>query len=1016
MSICKRYRVVCICLVPGLLLAAILGAWPAGGNVASASGDDIYTANDVASLPPTFSLLAIDGVNVPYQSGIPVPSFERQGERIAFDLGGTWKKERVSLDHDLSLTSRSTALAQIEVEANGRHTVQYDDSGWDTKTLPAVENTMPPYEDPGGAEIYEDGVWYRRTFVADAQWSGKYVKLVFHSVSYVADVWINGTWVGCHEGGYTPFAFDASSCLNYGDSNTMAVRVDNVPWGTRTDTVPAVNSDWMNYTGIIQDLYLEVCDPVNIVRADVRPLNVSGDLSITLPIFNDGDSACTAAVDLQVFDTSVTSENITDPCAQGITNNPVSVEGTTSRSVGISAGETRVLTYSIRIPSPSLWSPENPNLYVLKATLRKDGNFVEDFYTQFGVRTLGIGEGAKLLLNDHAVFLVGEARHEDWWDSGRTATMNKIKGDLDVMQAANVNFLRTAHYPNHPYTYILGDRMGFAISEELPAWWHGTYEWADQNHRLILDQMWREMIFRDFNRPSIILWSTMNEGEGSSMARRRATIERLHRDLDLNYNDGRFVIQAASADRPGADDHSQNATDVAAWTMYFGVFHGGTHYQGTLDFMDEAHINFPDKPILNIEYGRISQLDDSEAGEQDTTFNETFSAFEDRKAVDAAGDITPANTGYLAGTMWWTAFNWYTQREMIVQSQGATHMDRTTHKPVYSSIPTRHAPYFNQGGLSTDTLTPTVPPPPGQTVPEQPGSVPPTLLQDFEYEDSGYRVFQAEAILSTEIKHGGNSSLKMTGTGGEWHTVGAYLYDRPLDVTSATQICVWIYDTVGRHTVGMRLWDKYGVNQEVWSNGRTQLNKWKQVCLSLSDYDQVDLSTLAKVEMCMYWDGVYYFDDIAVDQISPTPTPTATTGPTATPTATATAGPSPTPTATPEGTVMHVEDIYTTDVGGSPKDIFNKGETVYWRVQILDQGDDPVEGASVRTDILKPDSSPWTNQTTTTDEYGWAFYNKKTRRPDPSGTYTIDVTSVTKDGASYDPEANVKDSHQYTLQ
>ncbi len=1006
----RHFIIAGIFLVFGFLI--IRSSAGLASSYRSETYNDVYTANDVASLPPTLNLISIDGFNAPFQSGIPVPSFERQNSRISSDLGGAWKKERVSLDHDLSLADRSTSLAQIEAEGNGRHTSQYDDASWTTKILPAVENTMPPYEDPGGAETYEDGVWYRRTFTAENAWSGKYVKIIFYSVNYIADIWVNGVWVGYHEGGYTPFAFDISSYLNYGANNTIAVRVDNIPWGTRTDIVPAVNSDLMNYTGIIQDLYLEISDPVNIIRADITPINTSGDLQISVPVFNSGTSTVTATVDLAIFDTSVIPQNITDPSAQGIINNQVAVEGTTSQSISIDPGATRVLSYSVRVSNPSLWNPQNPNLYVLRASLSKDGNFVEDFYTQFGIRTLGIGTGAKLLLNDHAVFFVGEARHEDWWDTGRSATMDKIKSDLDVIQATNVNFLRTAHYPNHPYTYILADRMGFAVSEELPAWWHGTYEWADQNHRQILDQMWREMIFRDFNRPSILLWSTMNEGEGTSMARRRSTIERLHRDLDLNYNDGRFVIQAASADRPGADDLSQNATDVAAWTMYFGVFHGGTHYQGTLDFMDEAHANFPDKPILNIEYGRISQLDDSEATEQDTTFNETFDAFEDRKAVDANGNIMPTNTGYLAGTMWWTAFNWYTQRELVVQSQGSSHMDRTTHKLVRSSIQTRHAPYFNQGGLSNNTLAPTVPPPPSQTIPQQPQSVPATLLQDFEYEDGYFAAFQAEASLSTEVKYSGNSSLKMRGTGGEWHTVGAYLYHRPLDITTANQICVWVYDTVGRNTVGLRLVDKYGSNQEVWSNNRTQLSKWKLMCFSLSDFNQVDLAVLAKVQMTMYWDGVYYFDEITVDQIEPTPTATqeATATPTLTPTAT------PTATATPGGTVMHVEDIYTTDQNGNPKVNFNKGDTVYWRVLIYDQNNSPIGDVTVRTDVSEPDGSPWTNQTTTTDVEGWAYFNKKTKPPDPTGTYTIEVTLVTKDGATYDPNANVKDTHQYTLQ
>lgn len=845
-------------LVVTALVASPLSTVPE----ARAVNADVYTATDVASLPVSLSLSTIDGVSVPFQNGIPAPSVERQNARTTVDLGGTWRKQRVALNHTLSLTDRATALAEIEAEGGGRYTVGYDDSAWATKTLPAVENTMPGTEDPNGTERYEDGVWYRRTFAADPSWSGRYVKLAFQSANYIADVWINGSWIGYHEGGYTPFLFDVSDRLTYGATNTIAIRVDNVPWGTRTDIVPAVNSDWMNYTGVIQDVYLEISDQLNVVRADVRPINTSGDLTVRVPVFNRGTTSVTAAVDLTVYAANVTPGNITDPSAQAIVGNPVSVTGTTSQSVSVGAGVTRVLSFSIGIPSPALWSPKTPNLYVLKATLQKNGSPVEDFYSQFGVRTLAIS-GPKLLLNNRAVFFVGGARHEDWADSGRTATMAKIKADLDVIAATNINFLRTAHYPNHPYTYLLTDRMGLAVTEELPAWWHGTYEWADQNQRKLLDQMWREMIFRDFNRPSILFWSTMNEPEGTSLARRQATIERLHRDLDLNFPDGRFVIQAASADRPGASDPTQSAADVAAWTMYFGVFHGGTYYQGTLDFMDAAHAAYPNKPILNIEYGRISGVNDEFTTEQQTTFVETFNAFEDRKAVDATGAVTPDATGYLATTVWWTAFNWYTQREYVLQTQGATHMDRVTHKPVRGSIQTDHAPYFTQGGLSSSTLTPSQPPTPSQSVPGQPANVPSGVLQDFEYADAFYNVWQEQGQLTTEKAKAGSWSLKMTGTGGNYHTIGAYLYGRPVNTTGKSNVCVWIYDTVGQNTVGIRLIDSAGSNKEVWTTSRTQKNRWKLMCLPLASFsDIVNVAAVAKVQLTMYWNGVYYWDHL----------------------------------------------------------------------------------------------------------------------------------------------------------
>jgi hypothetical protein len=125
----------------------------------------------------------------------------------------------------------------------------------------------------------------------------------------------------------------------------------------------------------------------------------------------------------------------------------------------------------------------------------------------------------------------------------------------------------------------------------------------------------------------------------------------------------------------------------------------------------------------------------------------------------------------------------------------------------------------------------------------------------------------------------------------------------------------------------------------------------------------------------------------------------------------------PAPTSTPGGaTVMHVEDIYTTDEYGTPKDVFNKKETVYYQVLIEDQGGAPVDGATVTCDILWPNDQVWVTQNSDTGADGWAYFDKKTLQNNPLGVYTIDVTNVVKSGATYDAGANVKDSHQFTLQ
>jgi beta-galactosidase len=873
------YRMALCLIIPLLLLIlAWLSLKPA--RVLSGGEADVYTANNVASLAASVRLQPVDGSMTPFAYGRPWPSFDRQSYHPTLSLAGTWKKQRVYLDHDLSLTDRSIALTLIESEGNGRHLPSYNDTSWETKTLPAVENTVPITEDLTGAEVYEDGVWYRRTFTVDGAWQGKQARLVFLAVNYVADIWVNGTWVGYHEGGYTPFALDVTDYLNYdGISNTIAVRVDNPPWDSRTDIVPAKTNDWHNYTGIIQDIYLEQLPIQYIARADIRPLDTNGNLSVNVVLFNADDTSRILTADVGIYTTNVTDTNIASPYASDLIDSPVSLSGDTSQPAVVPGNGTCVLTYEVNIPSPRLWTPADPNLYVLKVTLRDGGSVVDEFYTQFGVRTVGIGADAKFLLNDHPVFLAGIARHEDWAGTGRTATMEKIKTDLDLIKETNVNFLRTAHYPNHPYTYLLADRMGLMVMEEIPTWQFGTYEWADQAQRRIADQMWREMIFRDYNRPSVVLWSGTNEAEKTSLERRRAFLARINRDLKLNYYDGRLVTQSAAADRPGADDHTMNAVDVAGWTTYFGVFYGDTynfcqtaypsvHYTGTLDFLDAAHTNFPNKPILNTEFGCWSDPDDSLAPVQVAVFSNTFTAIEDRKAVDSSGNVV--SDGFAIAGTWWASFNWYTQITEL-QTMGASHMNRTTHKPVRATMQDRYAPYYTMGGLADIIVSPLTVEIPHVYSVSQPSNEPATLLQDFDYEDSYYEVYQANADLSTEVKHSGNSSLRMTGTGGDWHTVGAYLYNRPANVNPCGKICIWVYDTVGTNTVELRLLDTAGTSQPVWSdaenacdNPKTQLNSWVRMCFNLAIFDRVNLSALNKIQVTMFWDGAYYFDDIVI--------------------------------------------------------------------------------------------------------------------------------------------------------
>ena len=655
------------------------------------------SAQTNASLEATLSFKSMNGVEVPFQNGIPVPSFEKQ-KRATINLAGTWKKLRVSADDNISLTKRDSAgLANLLTEAGGKQLPDFNDSGWQTKQIPSVENELYILDKPKTPEFYQNGVWYRYNFNAADSLQGKFIKLIFYSVNYVADVWVNGQYCGYHEGGYTPFVFDVSAKLNFGStSNSIVVRVDNPAWGTRKDIVPYQQCDWFNYTGIIHDVYLEASENISVSRTDFKTDGANNKVTFNGVLFNKTGVSKNVTATVQVFSANIDSTNISNEKTYELLGTPgssLAFNLTLQDSVTPFSGE-------FPIDEFKLWSMQNPNLYIAKITLEEGGKLLDEFYTQFGVRKIETSAD-KILLNGNPVFLAGVARHEDHPLYGRSVPKDTIFTDLLKVKSINALFLRTAHYPNNPYTYLIADRLGIAVWEEIPVFWFDDVAaWDIQNNvRHIHQQMFREMVLKDFNRPSIFFWSTQNE---SLIEQERKTyIQTIKDDYQIHFNDGRLITQSAAADRPGPADASQQPCDAASWTMYFGIFYGSYYYAGTSNFLVQVKSNNPGKPVMNSEFGYWSTEDGSSSARQVTVFNETYKAFKLFSTINEFGKYN-AN-GFLNGITWWCIFDWYTAGQKFgFQSMGLYPMDRTTLKPVGETLKNAYKPYYNIGGTVTD--------------------------------------------------------------------------------------------------------------------------------------------------------------------------------------------------------------------------------------------------------------------------------------------------------------------------
>lgn len=629
----------------------------------------------------TLSLRIVDGIDTPFQNGIPVPSFEPQ-ERTTITLHGDWQKQRFQADHQASMMPRDAAWHEELERREGSYLRGVEFDAWLPHQIPSPENQLSGEERANAAETYEDGVWYRRSITLEAIREGASYTLKSLGMSYIADIWLNGCWIGYHEGGFTPFAFDVTPFLRAGD-NEIRVRIDNPPWGSRNDTIPALaGTDFFNYTGIIQDLYIEVAAQIHVVRADVVPLDIDGRLRCTVIVENRGSEPRQVWLEGTMYEADPASSSfLNSPLASSIkgpkaaTNQPIRSE------IILEAMETRVVRLEFAVKQPKLWSAGNPNLYVAEFRLQDavddSVEAIDWFHTQFGIRTIKT-QKTRILWNECPVFLAGIARHEEWPDTGRTASWERILDDLRQIKRLHANFVRTGHYPNHIYTYLLLDRMGLLAASEIPLWQFETEHFEAQKTKRLADQMWREMILSQYNRPSVMMWSTQNESKDVEL--RLAYNRRLVRDLRESYDDGRLVTQSAAADQPGAHDPSMEPLDVAGWTMYFGIFHGGTYYEGTRSFLEAAHATYPDKPILNTEFGHWTGENRAEESKQLTVYGDTLRALIEKATVSMDGALR--SDGFVAGINFWIMYDWYVNHNQWIDTFGVYSMNRRTPKRI----------------------------------------------------------------------------------------------------------------------------------------------------------------------------------------------------------------------------------------------------------------------------------------------------------------------------------------------
>lgn len=438
------------------------------------------------------------------------------------------------------------------------------------------------YEDPYTVQVpgdwnsqddifkyYEGTVWYQRNFDLEQVDENERVFIYFGAVNYEAHVYLNEKKLGSHKGGFTPFNFEIPKGLLQEKDNFLVVKVDNK---RHPEEIPTVNTDWWNFGGITRDVKL-VMLPENFIQQYALHLDQDQDIdkakkrkrfevegSLKL-----NQEASGAEVILEIPELKV--------------NEKININGNSA-------------DFAFQARRMELWSPENPKLY--DVIFRLNGEEITD---KIGFRKIATS-GKDILLNGESIFLRGISIHEEIPQDKRRANNREDAEQLfGYVQDLNANMARLAHYPHNENMTKVADSLGILIWSEIPVYWTINFE-SEEVLEKAKTQL-EEMIIRDRNKASVIIWSVGNE---TPVSPTRTHFMKSLIDKTKELDDTRLVSAALEVgynrDRNYIDDPLGEFTDIVSVNEYLGWYGDLPHAKANSNW-EVAY----DKPLFISETG-----------------------------------------------------------------------------------------------------------------------------------------------------------------------------------------------------------------------------------------------------------------------------------------------------------------------------------------------------------------------------------------------------------------------------
>lgn len=364
----------------------------------------------------------------------------------------------------------------------------------------------------GGGALTGGLGWYKKTFKVAAEDSTKITTITFDGVYRNSQVWINGHYLGKRPNGYIGFQYELTPYLNYGDQNNeIIVKVDNSK---------QPNSRWYSGSGIFRNVWLETTDKLHVAQwgtyiTTPKVTNEQATVQLETTVQNQNGTAQKATLTTTIYkeDTKVTS---------------------VTQDITIAANGRQTIQQKTIIDAPILWSVATPELYTAITEVAVADKIVDQYTTQFGVRSFKFDANKGFILNGKQVKIKGVCMHHDLGPLGAAINTRAIERQLEILKNMGVNGIRTSHNPPAPELLDLCDKMGFIVMDEAFDMWKKTKtpfdygnDWDQWHKQDLIDQL-----LRDRNHASIFMWSIGNEipqqwdESGATIAKELAAITR----------------------------------------------------------------------------------------------------------------------------------------------------------------------------------------------------------------------------------------------------------------------------------------------------------------------------------------------------------------------------------------------------------------------------------------------------------------------------------------------------------